>query len=112
PSGDPLPPRGSWDPTQPQGMLTCVAAPNCSAGTFPQFNAKGQWQCIKSCDVVVHFGELFGGATVCTERPNLNCGGLTPTFDYDSEQWTCQPMCDGGLYDPYELDGQTVCIPC
>jgi hypothetical protein len=106
------------------GGIQCVEAPpECAAGTSPFWvgsvlnpldglgEVGGFWTCSQPCEVVVDFGGLYGFQSACTGPPP-SCPGSTPTFQFESQQWQCAPMCDGGLYDPVEFEGETVCVPC
>jgi hypothetical protein len=93
----------------------CVPPPSCPPERFPQLNAGSlTWSCISGCDVIVQFGYTYGLARLCAESPPDGCDvpGEVPSFTYDGGTWQCEPECDGGLNDPRQLDGRTVCIPC
>jgi hypothetical protein len=119
---------GVEEPANPvlgeEGGIQCVEAPpTCPGGTSPfwvrsvmdpedPFNEVGGfWVCSVPCDVVVDFGGLYGFQSACAGEPP-SCPGATPTFMFETHEWQCAPMCDGGLYDPVEFEGTTVCVPC
>ena len=105
--------------------ILCVAAPPaCGAGTTPFYvgsvpdpndttqQTGGFWSCSTACEVVVNFGGLYGYQAACTVAPP-SCGGAdAATFTFETQEWECSPMCDGGLYDPVTFEGATVCVPC
>lgn len=95
------------------GSFACVAPPgDCPAGTSPEWVGSA-WACSPPCELFIHYGAIFGFATVCAPRPSITCGfGLAPTFVYETSTWECRPMCDNGLYDIHYVDGGVVCIPC
>ena len=116
------------DPTNWEATVTikCVEAPpSCGAGTSPFFvnsvpdpeNGLGEiggfWSCSEPCEVIVDFGGIYGFQSACAEAPP-SCGGTgeAATFTFESQEWECSPMCDGGLYDPVDFQGTTVCVPC
>jgi hypothetical protein len=85
--------------------------PPCPSGFDPHFD--GGWTCDRGCELVIHYGAIYGGRTVCAPRPNLRCAtGQVPTFIYETEAWACRPTCNDTLYDRRSLDGATVCVPC
>jgi hypothetical protein len=92
---------GGMDPSTSTGSGSTVAPPSGAT-----------WRCT-SCDVIVHFGGLFGNLEVCAPKPPQNCGGdLVPTFKVDTGMWECDPDCDGSTYDPAEWMGLDICVPC
>ena len=107
----------------PSGVQCVEAPPGCPGGTSPFWvqevtdpedpfsDVGGFWTCSSPCEVIVDFGGLYGFQSACTTQPP-DCPGSTPTFLFESHEWTCAPMCDGGLYDPVEWQGETVCVPC
>jgi hypothetical protein len=113
------------EPTAPaSSSVICVEAPPaCGTGTSPfwvgsvpdpengSLQTGGFWTCSERCEVVVDFGGLYGFQSACTTAPP-SCSGGTPTFTFESQEWECAPMCDGGLYDPVDFEGTTVCVPC
>ncbi len=107
----------------PEGQVAVILAgrdaicvpppPECPAGTNPNYVASGTWRCDGPCDLVIHYGSIYGGQTVCAPRPRLSCpSGQVPTFVYETQTWQCRPTCDNGLYDQIRLDGAIVCVPC
>ena len=61
---------------------------------------------------LIQYGGIYDNELHCAPTPPTCSGGLTPTFIYETETWECEPMCDGGLYDPHDVAGVTVCVPC
>jgi hypothetical protein len=96
------------------GALVCAdPPPECAQGLFPAFTDAGTWQCDPPCDLVVHYGAIYGNRTVCAGQPNLACDwGTVPTFVFESESWQCLPTCDNGMYDQIWFGGALLCVPC
>ena len=96
------------------GALVCTdPPPECAEGTFPSFTDAGTWECVPPCELVIHYGAIYGNLTVCAGEPELECGfGTVPTFVFESQQWECQPTCDNGMYDQIWFDGALLCVPC
>jgi hypothetical protein len=92
----------------------CVPPPGaCPAGQSPTYVASGTWRCDPPCELVIHYGSLFGGRSVCAGRPMITCpAGQSPTFVESTEQWACQPTCNNSTYDQIALGGMVVCVPC
>jgi len=96
------------------GQLVCTdPPPACAEGTFPSFTDAGTWECDPPCDLVIHYGAIFGNQTSCAENPDLQCGfGTVPTFVFESESWECRATCDNGMYDQIWFNGALMCVPC
>lgn len=94
------------------GTTTCAGEPPiCPDGYYPTYDSG--WRCDLPCEVIVHYGGLYGGLTKCAANPDLSCGdGEVPTFVFETESWECRPTCDNGLYDQQYLNGMLVCVPC
>ena len=110
-------------PDCPDGTSPSYRAPFDFYGDFDGFGGRDDdygmqsvgegWSCDLPCDLVVHYGALYGSLTVCTQTPELACMmGQVPTFDFDTEAWICAATCDNGLYDQIWLDGNLLCVPC
>jgi hypothetical protein len=95
-------------------MSVCVPPPpECPEGRYANYVGYDAWSCEPPCEIIIHYGGIYGGANVCTERPRLTCpGGQSPTFVYETQTWECRPTCDNTLYDRILLDGAVVCVPC
>jgi hypothetical protein len=102
-------------------VTTCAPPPPaCGPGSYPSYipanpqdGTGGIWSCSGPCDLLVLYGGIYGMRQVCAPTPMSACsGGDVPIFDVDTEQWVCQPMCDGGQYDPAYYGGALVCVPC
>lgn len=97
------------------GSFACVPPPgDCAPGTFAHWAGSG-WTCTEGCELLIHYGGIYGFRTVCAPSPpdTLACApGEAETFIYETEMWACAPMCDNGLYDIHYVDGGLVCIPC
>ena len=124
-SGDGAPPmsQGCEDGTCPAGQVRVVLAggrascvpppPECPEGRYANYTGYASWECDPPCEVIIHYGGIYGGLNVCTERPRITCpAGQSPTFVYETESWVCRPTCNNTLYDRVVLDGAVVCIPC
>jgi len=111
--------------TDQQSTIECVVAPPaCAGGTSPLWiyelpdaldstqTSGGFWTCSPPCTVIVDFGGIYGFQSVCADAPPSCGGGLVPTYQYELQDWECAAMCDGGLYDPVDWAGATVCVPC
>jgi len=97
------------------GTRTCVPPPpECPAGTFPNYVASGRWRCDGPCDLIIHYGSIYGGRNVCApDVPTTPCGsGQSWTFREESETWECRSTCDNTLYDRITVGGGVVCVPC
>ena len=97
------------------GRITCVGQPpECAEGTFPTYAADGTWVCEPPCELVIHYGAIYGNKTVCAENPDLVCpdGGTVPTWVFETEEWQCLPTCDNGMYDQIWVGGALFCVPC
>ncbi len=98
-----------------QGLMPiCVPPPpECPEGTSPNYRASGMWRCDPPCDLIIHYGSIFGGRNVCAGIPDITCpSGQVPTFVEETETWQCRATCNNGLYDRINLDGMLVCVPC
>jgi len=123
-SGDGQPPMNDdcEDGSCPPGLVRVIASgrsvcvpppPECPEGRFANYTGYASWECDPPCEIIIHYGGIYGGLNVCTERPRLTCpGGQSPTFVYETQEWVCRPTCNNTLYDQIFLDGQVVCIPC
>ena len=91
----------------------CVPPPPpCPSGTQPNYVGSA-WRCDGPCDLVIHYGSIYGGRNVCAPTPTISCpSGQVPTFVYETQRWECRTTCDNGLYDQIRLDGLLVCVPC
>lgn len=100
--------------TAPGGTFACVPPPPaCPAGKSPNYVSAGRWECTDPCDLVIHYGSIYGGLTVCAGTPTISCpSGEVPTFVYETETWECRRTCDNGLYDQHYLGPMLVCVPC
>ena len=108
-------PRGQVRVVLPGGMASCVPPPPaCPSGQFANYVGYASWACTPPCEIIIHYGGLFGGQNVCTGRPpDLMCPrGQTPTFVYETQRWTCRPTCMNTTYDLVTIGGEVVCIPC
>lgn len=108
-------PTGQVRVVLPGGMSSCVPPPPmCPAGEYANYAGYSRWICTPPCEVIIHYGGLFGGLNVCTGRPPMTmCPvGETQTFVFETETWTCRPTCSNTTYDQVILDGEVVCIPC
>ena len=96
------------------GQLTCIdQPPECAEGTFPTYHEDGTWTCDPPCDLVIHYGAIYGNETVCAENPDLECpAGTVPTWVFETDTWECRPTCDNGLYDQIWVEGALFCVPC
>jgi hypothetical protein len=94
-------------------MPFCVPPPpECPAGTDPNY-VGSSWRCDPPCELLIHYGSIYGGQLVCAGRPRISCpSGQVPTFVYETRTWQCRTTCDNGLYDQIRLDGALVCVPC
>jgi hypothetical protein len=122
--GDGQPPMSNdcEDGSCPAGQVRVVTAtmnvcvpppPECPEGRYANYTGYASWDCEPPCEIIVHYGGIYGGLNVCTERPRLSCpGGQSPTFVYETQEWVCRPTCDNTLYDRIVLDGAVVCVPC
>lgn len=142
--GEPIMPMECGEPVcdglnvsieRPDGTFECVEPPpECEEGTYPTWETpeaggdafggerfeggeeagEAHWECEPPCELIVHYGGLFGNKTVCAEDPDIQCpnAGEVPTWVYETEEWECLPMCDNGMYDQIWLDGAVVCVPC
>ena len=108
--------RGRCDPglvaVQYDDVFTCVPPPPpCPDGQHPRYESG--WGCEPGCELIIHYGAIYGGRNVCADRPDVTCpSGQVPTFVYETQRWSCRPTCDDGLYDRPILDGSLVCVPC
>ncbi len=94
---------------------TCVPPPpECPAGTSPNYVASGRWRCDGPCDLIIHYGSIYGGRNVCAPNtPMTPCpSGQSWTFREESETWECRATCDNSLYDRITIGGGVVCVPC
>jgi hypothetical protein len=96
------------------GSFACVPPPPpCPEGTHPSHVGSGTWRCDPPCDMIIHYGTIYGGLNVCAGTPDVVCGGgEVPTFVFETERWECRPTCDNGLYDQIWVSGSLVCVPC
>jgi hypothetical protein len=97
------------------GQITCVAQPaECAEGTFPTYHPDtGAWTCDPPCDLIIHYGGIYGNLTVCAEDPDLECpDGTVPTWVFETQEWECRPTCDNGLYDQIWVGDALFCVPC
>lgn len=106
-------PEGQVAVVRPGLPSICVPPPSaCPPGTHPNY-VGSSWRCDGPCDLVIHYGSIYGGQNVCAPTPRISCpGGQVPTFVYETQRWECRTTCDNGLYDQIRLDGQLVCVPC
>jgi len=102
-------------------VVTCIdAPPTCPQGQSPSYAPSGRWHCMPLCDpndndvVVINYGATYGNVSICASAPpTTGCSqGQVWTWDYEDEQWVCEPECDNGQYDQHVYNGQTVCVPC
>ena len=108
-------PRGQVRVVPAGGMPSCVPPPPpCPSGQFANYVGYATWECGPPCEIIIHYGGLFGGQNVCTGRPpTTSCPmGQVQTFDYATEAWLCRPICNNTTYDRIVIDGAVVCIPC
>jgi len=121
--GDPKMPVTCEEGTCPDGQVAVVLVgrapicvpppPECPPGTHPNYVASGRWRCDPPCDLIIHYGSIYGGRNVCAGRPMMSCPtGQVPTFVEETEVWECRPTCSDALYDRIMLDGSIVCVPC
>lgn len=124
-TGDGAPPTtvSCEDGTCPEGQVQVISGagvrscapppPACPDGRFANYAGYARWECRPPCEIIVHYGGIYGGQNVCTERPRSSCpSGQSPTFVYETQTWVCRPTCNNTLYDQIVLEGQVVCIPC
>jgi len=124
---------------RPDGTFECVEPPpECEEGMYPTWEEPGDdagllggrfepdapeggaepeeahWECEPPCELIIHYGGIYGNKTVCAEDPDIECpnAGEVPTWIYETEEWSCMPMCDNGMYDQIWLEGAVVCVPC
>ncbi len=89
-----------------------IAVGSCPSGTYETYGAGG-WRCEPPCELVVHYGSIYGGQNVCASYPRISCSiGTVPTFVLETETWECRATCNNTLYDQLTLEGRTVCVPC
>ncbi|MBI2896462.1 MAG: hypothetical protein HYY06_23090 [Deltaproteobacteria bacterium] len=96
------------------GVYVCVEPPpECDEGLYPTLTDAGEWTCRPPCEIIVHYGAIYGNKSVCTSPPDFACpDGQVPTFIFETEEWECQPMCDNGLYDQIWFGNAVLCVPC
>ena len=96
------------------GTIVCVPPPSeCPDGLSPTYVSAGTWRCDPPCDLIIHYGSIYGGERRCAGIPTVSCpSGQVPTFVYEMETWECRPTCDNGLYDRIYVEGGLVCVPC
>jgi hypothetical protein len=117
------------------GTATCVSAPpRCPAGSFPDYwvpasavdgipsgdpgtasVSAGSWRCSPPCQLVIHFGTLYGGGSYCATKPASCPDGQDPTFEPNTGTWACTTNCGAaadGSFDPTPFGGVEYCIPC
>ena len=123
-TGDGQPPTtvGCEDGSCPTGQVRVVSGatsvcvpppPECPAGLYANYAGYARWTCEPPCELIVHYGGIYGGMNVCTGRPDLRCpAGQSPTFVYETQEWSCRATCNNTLYDRIVLDGLVVCVPC
>ena len=108
---------------EPAGIRCVPAPPACHETSYPFWvpqvafgdsTVGGTWRCVASCQLVVHYGALFGGSSACaTQPPTCDASDdQAATFRFENQAWECAEMCDGELYDPVDYAGGTVCVPC
>ena len=102
-------------------VVTCInAPPTCPVGQSPSYAPSGRWHCMPVCDpsngnvVVINYGASYGNVSICAGAPPATgCAqGQVWTWDYQNEEWACEPECNNGQYDQHDYNGQTVCVPC
>ncbi len=100
--------------TSPGAFACLPPPPACPPGNFPTYTGSGMWRCDPPCDLIVHYGGIYGGLNRCAGHPDVSCdGGNVPTYVLETETWECRPECDNGLYDRiYIGGGELVCVPC
>jgi hypothetical protein len=117
--------RDGTDPSQSAGGIVCVEPPpSCVAGEYVAYmpgssDLKGVlgsavaagWHCTGPCDLVVQYGPLYGGRTVCAPAKPSCAAGTMATFDASDEAWHCDTQCGPG-YDVDQYGGGGVCVPC
>ncbi len=97
------------------GADVCVPPPPpCPAGQSPTYVASGAWRCDPPCDLIIHYGSLFGGQARCAGRPPTTAcpTGQSWTYVFETDAWECLPTCANTTYDRILLDGAIVCVPC
>lgn len=96
------------------GRSLCVPPPSeCPEGQSASYSGYAHWTCEPPCELIIHYGHIYGGQNVCAGWPDVRCpDGQAPTFVFETQEWSCRPTCDNGLYDRIDLGGLLVCIPC
>jgi hypothetical protein len=121
--GQPIMPMTCETMRCPAGQVAVVFAgrepicvpppPACPSGQDPTYVSSGVWRCEHPCELIIHYGSIYGGQNVCAPRPRISCPtGQSPTWVYEMRTWECRRTCDNTLYDRIRLDGQVVCVPC
>lgn len=103
---------GGQDSAGDSTSTACLEAPPACPSPSHLGRTATAWSCL-NCEVVIQYGDLYGGKRVCVDRPRMACpSGQVPTLVFESASWECRATCDNGEYDQLQLGDRLVCVPC